>query len=377
VVARVPLVDLAGQEATVKSDVLAAIARVAQSGQFVLGAEVAAFERWLAQFVGTAHGIGVASGTDAIVLSLRALGIGPGDAVVTPALSFIAAAEAVAAVGARPVFCDVDPATMNASAATVDEALGRARREGMRVRAILPVHLFGRCAPVGALTDMAKAAKLALVEDAAQALGAHDDAGAPAGSLGDAACFSFFPTKNLGAWGDGGAVVTPRDDVAQSVRRLRAHGAVAPYVHAEIGCNSRLDALQAAILLAKVPALEPWRRARSALAARYGAELGRFALILPVNPAAPSVHAWHAYVVRSERRDGLAKWLGEKGIDARVYYPVPLHRQACFASLGSPGLPVAEDICRTALALPIFTTMTEAQQDYVIDQIGQFFRRST
>jgi dTDP-4-amino-4,6-dideoxygalactose transaminase len=372
VVARVPLADLAAQEATVLSRIQAAVERVARSGQFILGPEVAAFESWLAQFVGTAHAVGVASGTDALVLTLRALGIGAGDAVVTPALSFIAAAEAIAAVGACPVFCDVDPATMNASEATVDAALRSADREGLRVRAILPVHLFGRCAPRG-LADVARRAGAALIEDAAQALGAKDDQGAPAGSFGDASCFSFFPSKNLGAWGDGGAIVTSREDVARSVRRLRAHGAVSPYVHAEIGCNSRLDALQAAILMAKVPELERWQNARAARAARYREGLLDLDLVLPEDAPPPGVHAWHAYVVRSGHRDALARWLGERGIDARVYYPVPLHRQACFASLPARCLVAAENACCTALALPIFTMMTDAQQDLVIDETRRFF----
>ena len=370
-VARVPLADLAAQEATVQSGIQAAIARVARSGQFILGPEVAAFEGWLAQLVGAGHAVGVASGTDALVLALRSLGIGAGDAVVTPALSFIAAAEAIVAVGARPVFCDVDLATMNASEATVEAALRSADREGLRVRAILPVHLFGRCAPRG-LRALARRAGAALIEDAAQALGARDEEGAPAGSLGDASCFSFFPSKNLGAWGDGGAVVTSREDVARAVRRLRAHGAVSPYVHAEIGCNSRLDALQAAILMAKVPELERWQSARAARAARYGEGLRGLGLVLPEDAPAPGVHAWHAYVVRSERRDDLARRLAEEGIDTRVYYPVPLHRQACFASLSSRSLVVAEDACRTALALPIFTMMTDAQQDRVIDAVRAF-----
>ncbi len=372
-VIRVPLVDVAAQEATVASAVLEAIERVAHKGNFVLGAEVDAFERWLAAQCGVAHAIGVASGTDALVLSLRALGVGPGDAVVTPALSFIAAAEAVAVAGARPVFCDVDPNTMNANDRTVDDALGHARREGLRVRAILPVHLFGRCAPTAALRALALREGVAVVEDAAQAIGARDEHGGSAGGFGDAGCFSFFPTKNLGAWGDGGAVVTSRDDVAQRVRRLRAHGAVSPYVHAEVGCNSRLDAVQAAVLMAKASRLASWQRARALLAARYCAELSRLPMALPTAPEPPAVHAWHAYVVRCDRRDELGQWLRERGVETRVYYPVPIHRQVCFAALETRALPEAEAICRTALALPLFTMMSEAQQAYVIEQIVRFF----
>ncbi len=370
---RVPLVDLAAQEASVAAEVLAAIAAVAAEGRFILGERVEAFERWLAGGCGVPHAVALASGTDALVLGLRALGVGPGDAVVTPALSFVAAAEAVAVVGARPIFCDVDPRTMNASEETVIQALDRGRAAGHRVRALLPVHLFGRCAPSEALVRLASTRDAWLVEDAAQALGARHASGVPAGGLGAVGCFSFFPTKNLGAWGDGGALVTSRKDVFDRVRRLRAHGAVSPYVHAELGCNSRLDALQAAVLLTKTRHLDDWQKRRTAIALRYAAELARLPLTLPTTPEPPAVHAWHAYVIRCERRDALARWLGERGIDARVYYPVPLHQQRCFDALDPVALPVAEGICRTALALPIFPLLSEAQQAHVIAQIRLFF----
>jgi dTDP-4-amino-4,6-dideoxygalactose transaminase len=375
VVTGVPFADLAAQEATVAGDVLAAIADVARDARFVLGPRVEAFEAWLAKACGTAHAVGVASGSDALELSLRALGIGAGDAVVTPALSFVAAAEAIAATGARPVFCDVDAETMNASERTVRDALARARRDGLRVRAVLPVHLFGRCAPTGLLRTLAASEGAVVLEDAAQAIGGRDESGRDAGAVGDAGCFSFFPSKNLGAWGDGGAVVTDRDDVAARVRRLRAHGALSPYVHAELGRNSRLDALQAAVLLAKAPHLPAWQATRARLAARYSAALGRLPLKVPAAPATPAVHAWHAYVVRSERRDALVAALRERGIEARVYYPVPLHRQACFEPLREPPLPVTEEICQTALALPLFTAMSDAQQGRVIEWIEAFFAR--
>lgn len=372
---RVPFVDLAAQEASVAEEVLAAVGQVAREARFILGARVEAFERWLAQACEVTHAVGVASGSDALELALRALGIGPGDAVITPALSFMAAAEAIAATGARPVFCDVDPGTMNASERTVDDALHRARWQGMRVRAILPVHLFGRCAPLGALRALAARESLALVEDAAQAIGARDEAGRASGGVGDAGCFSFFPTKNLGAWGDAGALVTSREDVAARVRRLRAHGSVVPYVHAELGRNSRLDAVQAAVLLAKIRRLPEWQTARDRIARRYLSELALLPVTLPDRPPLPAVHVWHAFVVRSDRRDALLGALREGGVEARVYYPVPLHRQPCFESLREPSLPNAEDICRTALALPVFPMMREEQQALVIEQMRGFFRR--
>ena len=370
--ARVPLVDLAAQEAAVAQEVLGAIADVARDARFVLGARVEAFERWLAAETGVRHAVGVASGTDALELSLRALGIGAGDAVVTPAFSFVAAAEAIAATGARPVFCDVDAATLNVEVTSVQQAVARARSAGWRVRAIVPVDLFGLCAHLGDLGQLAEREGLVLVEDAAQALGARDDAGRPAGSAGDAAALSFFPTKNLGAWGDGGAVLTSRDDVAARVRRLRAHGATAPYVHAEAGRNSRLDALQAAVLLAKSRHLRAWNEARARLASRYLRALARLPLVLPHCPAPPAVAAWHAFVVRTPHRDALASFLRERGVETRVYYPVPLHRQECFADLREPELPVTEEACRTALALPLFTTMTDDQQGIVIEHVEAF-----
>jgi dTDP-4-amino-4,6-dideoxygalactose transaminase len=372
---RVPLQDLAAQEARVAGEVLRAIEGVAREANFVLGSQVATFERWLAAACDVPHAVGVASGTDAIELSLRALGVQPGDGVVTPALSFVAAAEAIARVGAVPVFCDVDAETLNADVSTVREAISRSRKAGRRVRAIVPVHLFGLCAPVASLRALAFEEPLALVEDVAQALGARDAEGRPAGCSGDAAAFSFFPTKNLGAWGDGGAVVTPRDDVAARVRRLRVHGASAPHMHDEIGCNSRLDEIQAAVLLVKTRYLETCQAARARIAARYRAELPRSSLALPCSADPPALHVWHAFVVRSERRDALAQWLREHGIGARVYYPKGLHHQACFATLDVVALPVAEEICRTALALPIYPSMTDEAQTYVIEQIGDFFRR--
>lgn len=386
----VPLVDVAAGQAAVADDVLAALARLAGEGRFVLGARVEEFESWLAAACGASHAAGVASGTDAIELALRALGVGPGDAVVTPAFSFIAAAEAIAATGATPVFCDVDLATMNISGPAADQAIGRAVRAGLRPRALVPVHLFGLCAPMGELSAIAKREGLALVEDAAQALGARDESGREAGSGGDAGCFSFFPTKNLGAWGDGGAVVTSDGAVAARVRRLRAHGAVAPYVHAELGRNSRLDALQAVVLLAKVRHLASWQRARERIAAGYARGFGHLPLVLPAAPSPPAVHAWHAFVVRLRQgRDALAAWLRERGVETRPYYPVPLHRQECFRKIavapvggtagfrdtGEPDLPCAVEACATALALPIFPTMTEEQQDWVVEQVRGFFER--
>lgn len=286
-------------------------------------------------------------------------------------MSFVATAEAIVATGARPVFCDIDGATMNGSERTFDDALRRARRAGLRVRAILPVDLFGLCAS-SALRVFAASHGLSLVEDAAQAIGGRDDHGRPAGSSGDAGCFSFFPTKGLGAWGDGGAVVTSRADVAAGVRRLRVHGASEPYVHPELGRNSRLDAVQAAVLLAKTSRVPVWQSRRTRAARRYIVELAGLPLRLPVDAAPPAVHAWHAFVVRCERRDALLAWLRARDIESRVYYPIPMHRQGCFAPLQEGPLPEAEGLCRTALALPLFAAMTDDQQTQVIDAVRAF-----
>jgi dTDP-4-amino-4,6-dideoxygalactose transaminase len=369
---KVPLNDLAAQQAAVKDDVVAAIARLGTEAKFILGAPVEELERWLARACGVPHAVGVASGTDAIELSLRALGIGAGDAVVTPALSFIAAAEAIAATGARPVFCDVEQGTLCASARTVEAGVARARSAGLKVRGVVPVHLFGRTTATRELSELAGREGLVVVEDAAQAIGGRDEAGRAAGSSGAAGCFSFFPTKNLGAWGDGGAVVTSDGELAARVRRLRAHGATGPYVHAESGRNSRLDALQAAVLLAKAPHLEAWQAARDRLAARYATGLAGLPLNVPAAPAPPARHAWHAFVVRTPRRDALSSFLRERGVETRVYYPLALHRQPCFEALGEPEMPVSEEATRTALALPFHPALSEDAQTWVIDAVRAF-----
>jgi dTDP-4-amino-4,6-dideoxygalactose transaminase len=370
----IPLVDLAAQEAAIRDEALSEIERVAIEGRFILGPTVERFERWLAETCGVGNAVGVASGTDALELALRALGIGPGDAVVTPALSFIAAAEAIVATGARPLFCDVEADTLCASAPLIATALARGRKLGLSVKAVIPVHLFGACAPLGDVTALATAERLALVEDAAQALGARDSSGLIAGGRGDAGCFSFFPTKPLGAWGDGGAVVTRDDDLAARLRRLRVHGGTSPYVHGEAGRNSRLDAVQAAVLIAKARHLPSWQRARNGIAARYLEGLRGLPLILPMDPPPPAVHAWHAFVVRlDERRDALADWLRARGVATRVYYPVPLHRQPCFLHLGEPSCPNAERASQTVLALPISAALTGIQADCIVRSMKEFF----
>jgi dTDP-3-amino-3,4,6-trideoxy-alpha-D-glucose transaminase len=327
------------------------LAAVARGGRYILGPEVEAFERELADHLGVRHAIGVANGTDAITIALRALGVGPGDEVVCPSFTFYATVEATISAGATPVYCDVDPQTMCVTAETVKAAITP------RTRAIVAVHLFGNVAPMAELRELG----LPLLEDAAQATGARLG-GVRAGALGDAATFSFFPSKNLPCLGDGGAVTTNDDDVARSVRRLRFHGSDDKRTFVEVGYNSRLDELQAAVLRVLLPELDGWNAARRAAADRYAREgLGEH-LALPV-AGAGAEHVHHLYVVRSERADELAAALGEQGIGARGYYRTPIHRQPATAGFAAEGLalPGTDEAARTHLALPMGPELTEEQ----------------
>ncbi len=327
---------------------------VLESGRYVLGPEVEAFEREFADFVGTRHCVGVANGTEALTIALRALGVGPGDEVVVPALTFYATAEAVVNAGARPVFCDVDPETLTMTAATAAPAVGE------RTAALLPVHLFGNPAPMDGLRDLAAARGLRLLEDAAQAAGATFG-GRRAGSLGDAAAFSFFPSKNLGGFGDGGAILTDDDEVAALARRLRAHGSDDRRLHTEVGYNSRLDELQAASLRVLLPHLGEWTRARRRVARSYeAAGLGELVELPRETEAGES--CFHLYVVRSEERDRLATGLAEAGVESRAYYTTPLHRQPALERYAPPGaLPATERAAATTLALPMGPALEEPQ----------------
>ena len=380
----VPLVDLGPQHAETGEAALAAVAEVARGGRFILGEPVARFERTLAELVGAEHAVGVASGTDALVLALAAAGVGPGDLVITTSVSFAATAEAIVRVGASPVFCEPDPSTFCLEAAGVEEGLsllsGADRR---RVRAIVPVHLFGRVAGTtgrASLASLAAAAGVVVVEDAAQALGARTG-GRSAGTLGAAGAFSFFPTKNLGAWGDGGAVVTDSDDVAARVKSLRQHG-VQDGRFVRVGLNSRLDAIHAAVLEVKAARLADWTRARVAAAARYRELLAQ---VVPAgalqDPGAPGEHVYHQLVLRlasPAQREALAAHLSNAGIESRAYYTRPLWAEPAFAAF-SPFTWLASGIATTTLAghllaLPMFYGITEAQQDRVAEAVRAFFR---
>lgn len=370
---RVPLVDLTAQYATVRDEVLAALVRVCDTQQFILGSEVDRLEQELAAFVGAKHAIGVSSGTDALLVSLMALGVGPGDEVITSAYSFFATAGSIARLGARPVFVDIDPATF-----TLDPSAAAAA-VSPRTKAIVPVHLFGLSADLDPLLDLAARARIAVIEDAAQAFGARYK-GRHVGTFGTAGCVSFFPTKPLGGFGDGGLVLTNDDALADRVRRLRVHGAVRKYVHELLGGNFRLDTLQAAVLRVKAAHLARWNAARRERAATYRrlfdeAGLPARGVRLPVEPSGYS-HVYHQFVIRAPRRDELRNHLAACGVETAVYYPVPLHLQPCFQALGCPrgGCPHAEQAAEDSLALPMYAELTDAEQQYVVDRIAEFYR---
>lgn len=360
VAATVPLFATRAALEPLLPEVAARQRAVLESGRYVLGPEVEAFEREFAAFAGARHCVGVGNGTEALTIALRALGVGRGDEVVVPALTFYATAEAVVNAGARPVFCDVDPGSLTMTAATAEPALGA------RTAALLPVHLFGNPAPMAELRELAAARGLRLLEDAAQAAGATLD-GRRAGALGDAAAFSFFPSKNLGGFGDGGAILSDDGEVAARARRLRAHGSEDRALHTEVGHNSRLDELQAAGLRVLLPHLEEWTAARRRVAAAYAAA-GLGELVEPQRETAGGESCYHLYVVRSEGRERLAERLAAAGVASRAYYTTPLHRQPAMEPYAPQReLPSAERASRTSLALPMGPALAAAQVEAVVD----------
>jgi dTDP-4-amino-4,6-dideoxygalactose transaminase len=370
--APVPQLDLAAQYASIAHEIEPAVLEVLRSQRYVLGDYVARFEREVAAYVGVPHAIGVASGSDALLLALRALDVGPGDEVVTTAFSFFATVSAITRLGAVPVFADIRHDDLLLDVASVTRALTA------RTRAVLPVHLYGQCIDFAAFADLARTHRLAVIEDAAQAIGARRG-GVRAGTFGELACFSFYPTKNLGAAGDAGLVTVRDEGLAARVRCLREHGSVRRYEHLEIGFNSRLDALQAAILSVKLRHVDAWSDARAARAARYD-ELLRAAglagtVTLPVVQP-QSRHVFHQYVLRAPRRDALRDHLRAAGIGCEIYYPIPLHLQPCFASLGyrAGTLPETERAAAEVLALPMYPELTDEQQERVVAAIGAFYR---
>ena len=363
----VPLLDLAAQYAAIGAEIRTAVEKVLASQQFILGREGAAFEQEIAQLSGAAHGVGVASGTDALILALRACGVQAGDEVLIPPFTFVATGSAVSALGAKPVFVDIRPDTYNLDPSDL------ARRVTPRTRAIVAVHLYGLASDMDPILNFARAHNFRVIEDNAQSIGANYK-GRRTGSMGDAACLSFYPTKNLGAYGDAGMVVTHSGEMAARLKSLRNHGQSAKYVSSEPGWNSRLDEIQAAILRVKLRHLPEWQRARQAHAAEYSK------LLLGIPGVAPPLipegyeHVFHQYTIRVERRDALVQILKERKIGSAVYYPVPLHLQPLYASLGHKAgdLPHAEHAALEVLSLPMFPELRSEQITRVAEAVSEF-----
>ena len=368
---QIPLVDLAIQHSQIADEVNEGFQRVMAEGSYVLGPEVAAFEREFAEFCGVAHCVGVANGTDALEIALRAAGVGSGDEVVLPANTFIATAGAVARTGARPVLVDCDPEYQLIDADAVESCVSP------RTRAIMPVHLFGQVAPMTRLHGIAARHGLALIEDAAQAQGAEQE-GRRAGGFGAVAGTSFYPGKNLGAYGDAGAVLTNDDELARRSRAIRNHGSEVRYQHPALGFNSRLDSLQAVVLRAKLRRLDAWNQERRDAADRYTKMLSEVPGVRPPATAANNQHVWHLYVVRVANRDDVLNRLQQVGIGAGIHYPVPVHLQGAFADLGHGvgDFPNAEAAAREILSLPLYPGITSAQQEQVVEALASAVGRA-
>jgi dTDP-4-amino-4,6-dideoxygalactose transaminase len=368
----IPLLDLQGQYAPLRDELLAAIARVCDSQRFIGGPEVEGLEREIAAYLGVQHAVGLSSGTDALLVALMALGVGPGDEVITPTFSFFATAGCVSRLGARPVLVDIDPLTYNMDPVAASAAITP------RTRAMIPVHLYGQCAEMDPVLADAARRGIAVIEDAAQAIGARYK-GRAAGSMGKAGCFSFFPSKNLGAFGDAGLLTTNDDALAHEVRLLRNHGAEPKYFHKRIGGNFRLDALQAAVLRVKLPHLDRWTALRRANADRYDALFAdaRVPVTVPFR-AGGRDHIFNQYVIRVPRRDAVRARLEASGVGTEIYYPVPFHLQECFTPLGykAGDFPAAEAAAAETLALPIYGELTEAQQREVVQAVAACVRQA-
>lgn len=365
----IPYLDLSGEFAGLKEEWFTLIAETGATGRWILGPNVGALEEEIAAYVGVKYAVAVANGTDALILSLRALGIGPGDEVITSPFTFFASAEAISMVGATPRFADIDPYSFNIHPASIEAQITS------RTKAILPVHIFGHPCDMSGIQALAAAHRLAVVEDLAQAFGA-EHAGGRVGSFGDTGGTSFYPTKVLGGYGDGGMIFTNRDDVRSALLKLRNHGATAPFLHDELGYNSRLDEVQAALLRIKLRSIERVVARRNAVAAAYSERLRDLDLILPQMPN-NGRHAFNLYTLRAPggRRDALRQHLGDAGIPTAQCYPLPMHQQAVYANLGGKAgdLPVVEQMCTETLSLPIFPDLTETQIERVCEAVRGFF----
>src|SRR3989339_866954 len=366
---KITSLDLRRQYESIRDEINGAVLEAIDSQSFVLGPFVESFERGIAKFCCVRHAIGVSSGTDAILLALMACGIKNGDEVITTPFTFFATAGSIARLGAVHVFVDIDPSTYNIDVSKIASALNK------KTKAILPVHLYGQCADMAAILEVARANRLMVIEDAAQAIGAVYK-GQNAGAMGNIGCFSFYPTKNLGGYGDGGLVITNDDELGKLIKILRVHGSEPKYYHSHIGINGRLDAIQAAILSVKLKYLNDWSESRRWVASYYSEHLGELPIRLP-KIESYNTHIFHQYVIATTQRDELIQYLKQQGIETAIYYPVPLHLQRCFEYLGykEGDLPESEKASRETLALPIFPEITQKEQDYVIGHIKNFFAR--
>jgi len=363
----IPLFNVAGQYQEIKSEIKRSIDDVLDSGQYIMGKNVQKFEEAVANYLGVKYAIGVASGTDALILSLDALGIGPGDEVITTPFTFFATAECISRLGAKPVFADIDPTTLTVDIDSIENAITP------RTKAIIPVHIYGRCADMPKVMELARKHNLFVVEDVCQAMGG-DVNGKKLGTWGDAGAFSFFPTKNLGAFGDGGLIATNDDALAEHIRMLRTHGSKEKYHNEIVGYNSRLDEIQAAVLLVKLAYLDKWNDDRRRIAEEYIGFLKELPIQLP-QPGVGREHVFHLFTVLTDDRDRLMEFLKSRGIQTGVYYPIPLHLLPVYEELGykKGSLPISEISCERALSLPMYPGLTEEQISYVAGSIADFF----
>jgi dTDP-4-amino-4,6-dideoxygalactose transaminase len=372
---QIPLLDLRAQYRSIKSEVDEVLSKVVESQYFILSPEVSAFEKEVAEYTDVSYGAGVASGTDAIILALKSAGIGQGDRVITTPFTFFATAESISVLGATPIFVDIEHDTFNIDPDKVEELLRTTSDEQRKtIKAIIPVHLYGQCANMDRLLDIAGKYGLKVIEDCAQAIGATRR-GQKAGSFGTAGCLSFFPSKNLGGFGDGGMVVSSDEAFISRVKKLRVHGSKEQYIHEEVGFNSRLDSLQAAILRVKLRKLDSWLDGRRVVAKRYDAAFSGIPVSTPKVDDG-NAHTYHQYTITTDKRDALMKHLNDSGIGSRVYYPVPMHLQPCYKDLGlgEGSFPISEKVSRTALSLPVYPELTEEKIEYVIGTVRGFFK---
>jgi dTDP-4-amino-4,6-dideoxygalactose transaminase len=364
---KLPLLDLKLQYETIKGEIRQVVDEVLESGNYIMGPVVSEFEQSIAKYCGVKNAIGVANGTDALLLTLDALGIGPGDEVITSPFTFFASAEVISQVGAKPVFVDIEADTYNMDVSKLEEAITD------KTKAIIPIHIFGQPVDMDRINNIAEKYNLYVIEDACQAIGSTYQ-GKQAGSMGVAGCFSFFPTKNLGGYGDGGLIVTNDDELAKKIKILRVHGSNPKYHHSMIGYNSRLDSIQAAMLNVKLKYIDEWNQKRREKAAYYDNALNELPIQLPVVKIGREA-VYHLYIIQTQYRDELMEYLKEHGIDSGVYYPIPLHLQEVYKDLGyqKGDYPISETSSLGTMALPLYPELTQEDQDYVIHIVSNFF----